>query len=327
MVRWIIWIWIACMFIVGFSQPADAAGLLVTVHAEAEVKGPMITLGELAAISGDDSSQARPLREIELGSAPLPGSRMVLTREMLAARLRAAGVDSTGANWQIPPQINITAQAQTVSSQQLQDTAQQYLEKQLDTLTGTDAEISIMTQPADLLVPPGNLVLAGEIPYGIRAGAPTLVAVTVLVDGRLYTKKVVRFEVKQYRQILVAARQLTVGEALALENVKYERVDTSRLTQGYFTDFDKLLGMSVKRPIPQGTPINSAMLVKPIVIKRGSAITIMVQSAGIEVSVAGQALQDGTVGQIIKVQNQLSQKIVSAKVVNDTTVLAVSYGR
>jgi len=44
-----------------------------------------------------------------------------------------------------------------------------------------------------------------------------------------------------------------------------------------------------------------------------------------EVTSAGQALQDGIEGQLIRVQNINSTKVISAKVIDGTTVQVLTY--
>ena len=53
---------------------------------------------------------------------------------------------------------------------------------------------------------------------------------------------------------------------------------------------------------------------------RGAAITIQVRQGEMIVSAAGEALQDGSIGQRIRVQNLVSKRIVTAKVIDEATV-------
>ena len=63
-----------------------------------------------------------------------------------------------------------------------------------------------------------------------------------------------------------------------------------------------------------------SMLLQPIIVRRGAAVTLQVMQGEMLVSVAGEALQDGSVGQRIRVKNLLSKRIVTAKVIDEATV-------
>ena len=63
-----------------------------------------------------------------------------------------------------------------------------------------------------------------------------------------------------------------------------------------------------------------SMLLQPLAMRRGAAITIQVRQGEMLVSAAGEALQDGSIGQRIRVQNLVSKRIVTAKVIDEATV-------
>jgi flagella basal body P-ring formation protein FlgA len=183
-----------------------------------------------------------------------------------------------------------------------------------------DLTITELSSGQDNVVPAGGLSFAVELPYGIRYNMPTTVSVSLMVDGRLYAKEILKFDVRLYRQVVVAARNMAVGETVTTESVRYERMDVGRLAPGYVTDMDKLAGLVTRRSVASGQPLNGSMVQKPVMVKRGSIVTIVARVNGIEVSVYGQSLQNGREGQVIRVKNINSNKTVAAKVIDSGTV-------
>jgi flagella basal body P-ring formation protein FlgA len=59
----------------------------------------------------------------------------------------------------------------------------------------------------------------------------------------------------------------------------------------------------------------------PDLVKKGSNVLITAQSGAISVKMNGTALEDGVMGQQIRVQNVSSGRIVYGKVVSDSEVL------
>ena len=66
---------------------------------------------------------------------------------------------------------------------------------------------------------------------------------------------------------------------------------------------------------------SSVMLYNPIIINKASTVEIVYQNNGIEVRAVGTALQDGREGEMIRVQNEVSKKIISGLVLDKNTVL------
>lgn len=183
-----------------------------------------------------------------------------------------------------------------------------------------DLSVNVLNSPQAVTAPDGELSVGVELPYGVRYNAPTTANVTISVNGQVISVTTLKFEVKMYKQVLVAARSISAREVLTADSLRYERMDIGRLMSGYYTDTNKVSGLITRRVITPGTVINQYMIDKPVIIKRGSGVTIVARIGGLEVTAVGQALQDGYEGKIIPVENLSSRKIVSAKVLDENSV-------
>lgn len=303
---------------------ASAAAVTVTVNPETTLAGGQMSLGDIAVISGDDADKAKALRELKLGNAPQPGTRMVLTADMLVSRLLGAGADLNNDFWQIPPTITINANGQTVGSQTLVAMATETIKQRLVSSEAAEVVVSESGAVHDVIVPLGQLSYRVELPNGVRFGIPTVANVIVYTDGRPFTTVSVKLYVKAYRNVVVAARNLLPLEPITPDCLRLERWDVGHLS-GYITDSEKIIGLRTRRPVPAGVPITEAALEKPPLVKHGSAVTILAQIDGITVSARGQALQEGSEGSMIRVQNLNSNKIVNAQVIDGATVQVIIY--
>lgn len=317
-------LWLAFLFTLCFAVPAFAGSLTIAVHDKASVKGPYITLGEIAAITGEETGRIEQLADLRLGYAPAPGSSTVLTRELLGTRLAATGVDFSDVVWQTSQSITIMTESQVVSGQRLADAATQAVYGKLSGITG-ELTVTPASVPSDVLVPLGTVQVVAEIPAGVRFTGFTTAYITIFVDGQRYNSIPVRLTVKLYQQVVVAARAISGREVLTADSIRLERFDTGRLAAGYITDSNQALGLQSRRLITQGTVITGQLLEKPVLIARGSTVTVVARMGDIEVTVSGQALQDGVKDQLIRVQNTNSRRIITAKVVDDATVLVGTY--
>lgn len=299
-----------------FASPIE-----ITTRDKVEVLGPDILLGDIADFSGDDTERIYELQRLKIGNAANPGGSVVLTSELLGIRLIAACGDYTDVIWNVEQPITILTKSQIISSDMLSGLAQSYINEQLNSeANGKEYHIDRIDLPNAVTAPAGSLTFEVTLPYGIKYNVPTNVVIEIYVDGRFYNKSTVRFKVRAYEQVAVISQNLPVKHILTREDLHFEKLDTNRLSPGYITDIEKVLGMETRRLLKSGTPLNVYMLEKPIIIKQMAMINITSKVNGIVVKTSGQALQDGREGNSIRVKNISSNKVVIGKVIDSSTV-------
>lgn len=84
-----------------------------------------------------------------------------------------------------------------------------------------------------------------------------------------------------------------------------------------------LVGMQTKRRIQAGQVISRHLLEHKLLVEKGSHVLIRVQTQGFEASTKGIALENGQLGQRIKVQNISSGTVLEADVVAEATVQSI----
>ncbi|MBP2633083.1 MAG: flagella basal body P-ring formation protein FlgA, partial [Firmicutes bacterium] len=70
-----------------------ASPIEITTYDKVEISGPDILLGDIATFSGEDANRIYELKQLKIGNAANPGNSIVLTNELLGARLVGAGGD------------------------------------------------------------------------------------------------------------------------------------------------------------------------------------------------------------------------------------------
>lgn len=310
------------LFIAVFSSInlSYASGIKIVIPEKVFVNSAQLTLGDIADISGDDDEKISVLKKINLGSAPLPGNSMILTNELLGMRMSGVSLNYSDITWYVPDNITITANSQTITGQELLVTAQKYIK---NNIAGdiTDYTIDCNSLPQDIIIRPGDISLKAVLPYGVRYNVPTNVVINVMSDDLLVKKVELRFNVKRYEQVVALAKPLLPNQIINNDDLNIIRMDISKIPQGYIKDRDKIVGKVVLRILPADTVINTGMLYNPIIITKSSTVNIIYQNGSIEVTASGTAIQDGREGETIRVQNEVSKKIVSAVVVDKNTVV------
>lgn len=118
--------------------------------------------------------------------------------------------------------------------------------------------------------------------------------------------------------VAVAATDLISGKILSPIDLLRERHDITLIPDA-FSDFGELEGMAARRTIRAGEVIRQNMLAAPQLVKRGDQVRIVAKREQIEVSMAGEALDNGTRGAIIRVKNSSGTQI-RARVIDAGTV-------
>ncbi len=153
--------------------------------------------------------------------------------------------------------------------------------------------------PLQAFMPPGSST-RGNTTVGIRCPGAKPWSVYVPVKIMLSTP------------VVVAARPLMRGAQLSAADLTTATLDAGSLPPDYLTDPQQAIGQLIKRPISSGMAIAAGMLDTPRMVRRDERVTIMAEEDGLEVRMAGQALEDGALGQPIRVRNLISKRIIGA---------------
>ncbi|HJV02638.1 MAG TPA: flagellar basal body P-ring formation chaperone FlgA [Burkholderiaceae bacterium] len=134
-------------------------------------------------------------------------------------------------------------------------------------------------------------------------------------DGWRY-EFVVRAQVSA--PVVVSATEIPAGKVLTDEDLLLERHELASLTDAVATP-RAVVGMSGKRTLRAGEVLRMALLTAPTVVKRGDAVTIVARRDQIEVSMAGEALDSGARGALVRVRNA-NGTVLRARVTGEGTV-------
>lgn len=143
---------------------------------------------------------------------------------------------------------------------------------------------------------------------GTKIGARTIVGVRC--NGGKPWKVYVPVDVVVTADVLTAKRTLSRGHIVVAADLVTDERDVSRMNSGYLSDPDQVVGQRLKTTVLPGRVITPAMVEADNVIRRGQSVTLVVESEGININMAGKALTDGALNQRIRVENVNSGRVV-----------------
>lgn len=119
--------------------------------------------------------------------------------------------------------------------------------------------------------------------------------------------------------VAIAAAPVAANEALTDAQVTIERRDISNIADPISNPADAVGQMS-RRMLRPGDILRSGQLSSPVLVKRGDAVMMIARREGIEVSMAGEALDAGSKGAVVRVRNAGSGQVVRMRVAGPGTV-------
>ncbi len=149
---------------------------------------------------------------------------------------------------------------------------------------------------------------------------PTIVRVELTVDGRTERAMTVTADTRFFREVLVSNRNVRRGEVLQAEMLDLEERDITLQKDGYFLDFADLEGGRAKRSIGANRVVTQRHVEPVPVILRGEEITLVLETQHVRLTTRGKAMQDGGIGQKIRVRNVDSRKMLYGEVIDAQTV-------
>jgi flagella basal body P-ring formation protein FlgA len=120
-------------------------------------------------------------------------------------------------------------------------------------------------------------------------------------------------------EVVVTSAVLAAEQMLEAQDVTLERRDVTAIPDA-ISDPRLVIGLAYRRGLRVGQVVQKQGLIPPILLRRGESVTISAVNGPIEVSVAGEALELGRRGDVIKVRNVATGKIIRARVTDKGTV-------
>lgn len=126
--------------------------------------------------------------------------------------------------------------------------------------------------------------------------------------------------------VLVTAAPVASGEVLSDTHVTIERRDITNIPDALGSP-EAAVGQTTRRSLRAGELLRASQLTAPVLVKRGDAVVMVARLEGIEVTTAGQALDAGAQGAMIRVKNAASGQIVRMRVIGAGMVEPVEMAR
>ncbi len=152
--------------------------------------------------------------------------------------------------------------------------------------------------------------------FSLRSGEGARRIVQISCESNHPWKIYVPINISKMQDAAVARHPLSRGRVLSEDDIIFTKIDILRQHHGVFTQLDDLVGNVIKRSVREGDVYTPSMLRMAEVVKRGQGVLIVAKKGTLQVQMRGVAQKAGAIGDIIKVQNVNSKRVVEAEIID-----------
>ncbi|KZN45673.1 flagellar basal body P-ring formation chaperone FlgA [Pseudoalteromonas luteoviolacea] len=211
-----------------------------------------------------------------------------------------------------------SAYAQTYQSEQIQELAIKYVEKHA--IQESKGETNISALPLDSRLPNRQCALPLKVSSKTRPPFTRQVTVQVRCDSREKWVQFVHVRIEVLFPVIVSSQRLDKGVVLQAEDLKIAMRPKHFVRASNIDDISMLIGSKTKRRIQADKSINMRHI---CMVCKGDTVIILAGNEHFAIKTQGIALQDGNLGEQIRVKNTKSGKTIRARV-KDVDSVAVN---
>lgn len=286
------------------SGAARAESLPPQLKVGTMIEGDVIRLGDIWDNAGDKAATA-------VASAPQPGRRVTLDARWLAAVAAAHHLDWRPAT--LFDKTMVERAAQTVDTASIETELREAL-----ALEGAPAgsQIEIANRNAlHVVVPVGTPATIGvrdvmwdprmnRFSATVEIPAGSVAATRVKVAGRLYATT----------RIPVLTHTINRGDVISERDIQWVDVRDDQVRRDIAVDARQLVGLEPRFPLRANTPVRLNDVQRPVAVSKGQSVTMVMKNRFMTLTAQGRAIEDGGVGDVIRLTNVQTKQTVEGRV-------------
>ena len=300
-----------CCLLIADSAIANS-GIRIIGRDNAKVTTRQVRLADIANISSKDPADddaILALQKFVITESPLPGKSNTISAHEILSVLQGAGVDLNKVGYSFKRVMEVSRVARALSRYEVQSALEHYLSENMP-----DSTIKDLQYRESVKIVPGTTSFKVAILEKGKQGRTTF-GVIAEVENELPVQFQVRATVEEWLELPVAARPLKKGAIISDDDLKMAKLNMSTLSQDVASDRNNLIGLELDRGVGTGEVFHLNRLAQPPVISTGSSVMLMYKTRLLTATAEGVAMENGQSGDVIKVKNSASKKVVRGTVI------------
>ncbi|MFN4281236.1 MAG: flagellar basal body P-ring formation chaperone FlgA [Alphaproteobacteria bacterium] len=292
------------------TAPAGRPVLLATTPTAERVvvRDAMVTLGDLFAGLADRTEEA-------VAPAPAPGGQTVYDLNRLAGIAKLHGVAWQPRTWS--DRVVIERASQTVGQAEIETALRKALQSR--GLAGrSEIELAGKMPPIQLPAGVSAAVQIDQLDYDDRSGRFSATVAVDTIRLPVVGRAVALVEVP------VLNRRFAAGEIIRKDDLDWILVRSEQAGRQAIAEPQRLIGQEVRRVVPAGQTLRASDLRTPLAVLKNGIVTMMLQTPRMQLTSKGKALEDGSVGDTVRIMNSQSKTVIEGVVTSMNTVQVTS---
>jgi flagella basal body P-ring formation protein FlgA len=158
--------------------------------------------------------------------------------------------------------------------------------------------------------PSGNQDFIGDMVFLVKS----------FKGGNLLRTESVRTRIEVLQDVVTAARMLPAGTVLAESDIRTVRRWVRRIHPHSLPSTEATSGKRLMIQVASGVEILATMLKEIPLVTKGKMVKIVFDNGPMKIVTVGLSEEDGVAGNIVRVKNITSNKIIYARVLSDSLV-------
>lgn len=296
-----------------------SAACTVRLREQVSAKSASLMLADIADLSGDDEGLTARLARIPLGSV---ADVRLLSRSEVLSRIRSIipkpdAVLLTGAEI-----TRVSVATRTPEAAEIAVILKAHLAA-ISPWGEEEIEIRAIDNLPGIIIPQGDVQLrvAGRgMPANLKSA---LMSVEATLEGKVLRAYWVKADVRVRARVVQVAKPVPYGVALRAEDLREAVCDIEDARADYVRNSGEAVGMTAKRALGPGDLLNRNWLNENRLVRNGETVRCLEQSGGIRITTLARALQNGKLGDRIRVRNIDSDRTITAVVTGQGEVRVV----
>jgi flagella basal body P-ring formation protein FlgA len=158
--------------------------------------------------------------------------------------------------------------------------------------------------------PAGNQDFIGDMVFLVKC----------FKGGTLLRTESVRTRIEVERNVVTAARGLPAGTTLSESDIRTARRWVRRIHPHSLSLMEETAGKRLTIQVASGAEILATMLKEIPLVRKGKIVKMVFDNGPMQIVTVGLSEEDGVAGNIVRVKNISSNKIIYARVLSDSLV-------
>lgn len=285
----------------------------LTLKTETVVEADVVRLSDIAALTGATHDQLNALGATVVGKAPQPGQTRFVGADYIRIRLKQAGFEPAALIFSGPSDVRITRLSTALPTRQIQRVVDTAIRRRMP-WKNENVSISGISFDETVNLPTGKLTYRVVPKRHEDYLGNTTLALHLFVDGEPVRKLWVNATISVMADVVTVIRPLGKHQHIQREDLSIQRLDMADLGSDTVGRIEDALGNRTTRMIYPNTVLQSSMMATPPLVRRGDVVKIVADAGPMTVTATGVVKQQGRKGEMVRVMNTDSKRVIIARV-------------